>query len=200
MLRQFHDARVRRLGGFAASPVRGAPHESAVIDPPRKRCGLLIEAGRNTARILGAGWKTTAETKGGSLVTRARYRTIWLSDTHLGTRDCQAQMLLGFLEQHDCEYLYLVGDIIDFWRLRRSPQWAQLHSDVVHRILSKARAGTIVTLVPGNHDEYLRRFCDLQLGNVMVTREAVHRTATGRLFLILHGDEFDGVTRCHRWL
>ncbi|HXJ79619.1 MAG TPA: UDP-2,3-diacylglucosamine diphosphatase [Candidatus Methylomirabilis sp.] len=133
-------------------------------------------------------------------MTRARYRTIWVSDTHLGTPGCQAQALLDFLESHECEFLYLVGDIIDFWRLSRAPHWAQLHSDVIRTLLSKARAGTMVTLVPGNHDEYLRRFCDLQLGNIMVTREAIHRVADGRLFLVVHGDEFDGITRCHRWL
>ena len=131
---------------------------------------------------------------------RARFRTIWISDTHLGTRGCRADALLEFLDGHDCEYLYLVGDIIDFWRLRRSPHWAQLHSDVIRTVLSKARAGTMVTLVPGNHDEYLRRFCDLQLGNIMVTREAIHRTVDGRLLLVVHGDEFDTITRCHRWV
>jgi UDP-2,3-diacylglucosamine pyrophosphatase LpxH len=129
-----------------------------------------------------------------------RYRTIWLSDTHLGTRGCQARALLDFLDGCECDYLYLVGDIIDFWALKRSPYWPQLHSDVIRKVLSKARAGTTVTLVPGNHDEYLRRFCDLQLGNIMVTREAIHRTADGRLLLVVHGDEFDGITRCHRWL
>jgi UDP-2,3-diacylglucosamine pyrophosphatase LpxH len=133
-------------------------------------------------------------------VTRARYRTIWVSDTHLGTRGCQARALLDFLDAHECEYLYLVGDIIDFWSIKRAPHWAQLHSDVIRKVLSKARSGTLVTLIPGNHDEYLRRFCDLQLGNIMVTREAVHRTADGRLFLVVHGDEFDTVTRCHRWI
>jgi UDP-2,3-diacylglucosamine pyrophosphatase LpxH len=133
-------------------------------------------------------------------MTTARYRTIWLSDIHLGTRDCQAQALLDFLDGCECDYLYLVGDIIDFWRLKRTPYWPQLHSDVIRKVLSKARAGTVVTLVPGNHDEYLRRFCDLQLGNIMVTREAIHRTADGRLLLVVHGDEFDGITRCHRWL
>ena len=131
---------------------------------------------------------------------RTRYRTIWLSDTHLGTRGCQAQALLDFLDAHECDYLYLVGDIIDFWRLRRAPHWTQLHSDVIRTVLTKARAGTVVTLVPGNHDEYLRRFCDLQLGNLMVTEEAIHRTVDGRLLLVLHGDRFDGITRCHRWL
>ena len=133
-------------------------------------------------------------------MTTARYRTIWVSDTHLGTRDCEAGALLDFLDGHECEYLYLVGDIVDFWRLRRAPQWATRHSDVVRSVLAKAGAGTLVTLIPGNHDEYLRRFCDLQVGNIMVTREAVHRTADGRLFLIVHGDEFDSVTSCHRWV
>ena len=131
---------------------------------------------------------------------RGRYRTIWVSDIHLGTPGCQARALLDFLDAHECEFLYLVGDIIDFWRLKRAPHWDQLHSDVIRTVLGKARTGTVVTLVPGNHDEYLRRFCDLQLGNIMVTREAVHRTVDGRLLLVVHGDEFDGITRCHRWI
>jgi UDP-2,3-diacylglucosamine pyrophosphatase LpxH len=131
---------------------------------------------------------------------RGRYRTIWVSDTHLGTRDCQAAALLEFLDGHECEYLYLVGDIIDFWRLRRSPQWAPIHSEVIRAVLAKAGAGTTVTLVPGNHDEYLRRFCDQQIGNILITREAIHRTADGRLLLVVHGDEFDGITRYHRWV
>ena len=133
-------------------------------------------------------------------MARTRFRSIWVSDTHLGTAGCQARALLEFLDAHECEFLYLVGDIIDFWRLKRAPNWSQLHSDVIHKVLFKARAGTVVTLVPGNHDEYLRRFCDLQLGNIMITREAIHRMTDGRLFLVVHGDEFDGITRCHRWL
>jgi UDP-2,3-diacylglucosamine pyrophosphatase LpxH len=128
-----------------------------------------------------------------------RFRTIWLSDIHLGTRGCRADALLEFLGTHECEFLYLVGDIIDFWSIKRAPYWPQAHSDVVRRVLSMARRGTMVTFVPGNHDEYLRRFCDLQLGNILVVRETVHRTADGRLLLVLHGDEFDAVTRCHRW-
>jgi UDP-2,3-diacylglucosamine pyrophosphatase LpxH len=130
----------------------------------------------------------------------SRYRTIWLSDTHLGSRGCRAKDLLAFLAAHECDFLYLVGDIIDFWQLKRTPLWPQLHSDVIRQVLTKARGGTVVTLIPGNHDEYLRRFCDLQLGNIMVTREAVHRTADGRLLLIVHGDEFDSITRYHRWV
>jgi len=122
-----------------------------------------------------------------------RCRTVWISDVHLGTRECAAEALLAFLDRHQCDYLYLVGDIVDFWQLRRTPYWPQIQTDVVRKVLSKARAGTIVTLIPGNHDEYLRRFCDLQLGNIMITREAIHRTADGRLLLVLHGDEFDGL-------
>src|SRR5262252_6392362 len=122
-----------------------------------------------------------------------RCRTVWISDVHLGTRECAAEALLAFLDRHECDYLYLVGDIVDFWQLRRTPYWPQIQTDVVRKILSKARAGTIVTLIPGNHDEYLRRFCDLQLGNIMITREAIHRTADGRLLLVVHGDEFDGL-------
>jgi UDP-2,3-diacylglucosamine pyrophosphatase LpxH len=133
-------------------------------------------------------------------VTIARYRTIWLSDTHLGTRDCQARALLGFLDGLACDYLYLVGDIIDFWQLARAPHWPALHSDVLRAVVTKARAGTAVTVVPGNHDEYLLRFCDLPLERVVVTREAIHRTADGRLLLVVHGHEFDGVTRYHRWV
>ena len=122
-----------------------------------------------------------------------RCRTVWISDVHLGTRECAAHALLAFLDRHQCDYLYLVGDIVDFWQLRRTPYWPQIQTDVVRKILSKARAGTIVTLIPGNHDEHLRRFCDLQLGNIMITREAIHRTADGRLLLVLHGDAFDGM-------
>jgi UDP-2,3-diacylglucosamine pyrophosphatase LpxH len=110
-----------------------------------------------------------------------RCRTVWISDVHLGTRECAADALLAFLDRHDCDYLYLVGDIVDFWQLGRTPYWPQIQTDVVRKVLSKARAGTIVTIIPGNHDEYLRRFCDLQLGNIMITRAARHRAAaTGR--------------------
>jgi UDP-2,3-diacylglucosamine pyrophosphatase LpxH len=130
----------------------------------------------------------------------SRYRTIWLSDTHLGTRGCWAEDLLAFPARHECDFLYLVGDIIDLRQLRRAPRWPPLHSNVIGQLLIKARHGTVVTFIPGNHDEYLRRFCDLQLGNVMVTRETVHRTADGRLLLIVHGDEFHSITQYHRWV
>jgi UDP-2,3-diacylglucosamine pyrophosphatase LpxH len=171
----------------APTPVRPAPG-NGVASPLRHDLGLFL----NGRSALPHGDH--------EVVPEARFRTIWLSDIHLGTRGCRAEALLEFLETHECEFLYLVGDIIDFWRLKRSPYWPQVHSDVIRRVLSMARAGTLVTFVPGNHDEYLRRFCDLQLGNILVVREAVHRTADGRLLLVLHGDEFDAVTRCHRWI
>jgi UDP-2,3-diacylglucosamine pyrophosphatase LpxH len=128
------------------------------------------------------------------------YRAIWISDLHLGTRGCKAGFLLDFLRHTESEYLYLVGDIVDGWRLRRSWYWAQSHNDVVQKVLRKARKGTRVFYVPGNHDEWLRDYTELQLGDVMLVREAVHVTADGRRLLVIHGDAFDGIVRCARWL
>ncbi len=129
-----------------------------------------------------------------------RYRTIWLSDIHLGTRGCKAEFLLDFLRHNESEYLYLVGDIIDGWRLRRSWYWAQSHNDVIQKVLRKARKGTKVIYVPGNHDEWLRDYTQLALGGVMLLDEVVHVTADGKKLLVLHGDAFDGVVRYAKWL
>jgi UDP-2,3-diacylglucosamine pyrophosphatase LpxH len=129
-----------------------------------------------------------------------RYRTIWVSDLHLGTRGCKAELLLDFLRNTESERLYLVGDIIDGWRLQRSWYWAPSHNDVIRQVLRKARLGTRVYYIPGNHDEWLRDYVDLQVGGVVVMREAVHVTADGRELLVLHGDDFDGVVRYARWL
>lgn len=129
-----------------------------------------------------------------------RYRTIWISDVHLGTRGCKAEYLLDFLRHTESEFLYLVGDIIDCWRLRRSWFWLQSHNDVVQKILRKARKGTKVIYVPGNHDEPLRDYADMVFGGIQVSMEAIHVTAEGRRLLILHGDDFDGVVRYAKWL
>ena len=129
-----------------------------------------------------------------------RYRSIWISDIHLGTRGCKAEYLLDFLRQTESEYLYLVGDIIDGWRLKRSWFWAQSHNDVIQKLLRKARKGTKVIYVPGNHDEALRDYVDLQFGGVTVLRDTVHETAAGKRLLIIHGDEFDGIVRYAKWL
>ncbi len=128
------------------------------------------------------------------------YRAIWISDVHLGTRGCKAAFLLDFLKHTDSDFLYLVGDIVDGWRLRRSWFWNQLHNDVVQKLLRKARKGTEVIYVPGNHDEMLRDYLDLHFGGVFVTGEAIHETADGRRLLVIHGDAFDGVVRYARWL
>jgi UDP-2,3-diacylglucosamine pyrophosphatase LpxH len=129
-----------------------------------------------------------------------RYRTIWISDIHLGTRGCKAEFLLDFLRATESETLYLVGDIVDGWRLKRSWYWPQLHNDVVQKLLRKARKGTRVVYIPGNHDELLRRFLEINIGQIEVVSEAVHVTADGKRLLVLHGDEFDAVVRYARWL
>jgi len=124
------------------------------------------------------------------------WRTIWISDIHLGTRDCKAAYLLEFLKHNESETLYLVGDIVDGWRLKSSWHfWSQLHNDVVQKLLRKARRGTKVILVPGNHDEALREFAGVHFGGVELALEAVHTTADGRRLLVVHGDQFDGVVR-----
>jgi UDP-2,3-diacylglucosamine pyrophosphatase LpxH len=131
---------------------------------------------------------------------KTHYRTIFLSDIHLGTRGCRADLLLEFLKRHTCDDLYLVGDIVDGWRLRSTFYWPQEHTNVMRRFLTLSKRGTQVTYVTGNHDEFLRKYSDMELGNVRLVDEAVHRTADGRRFLVVHGDAYDVVTRYHRWV
>lgn len=133
-------------------------------------------------------------------VTNRHYRTIWISDIHLGTQGCKAEFLLDFLKHTESDFLYLAGDIVDGWRLRRSWHWPQAHNDVVQKLLRKARKGTRVVLVPGNHDAFLREYLDLTFGDVIVCDRVVHQTADGRRLLVVHGDEFDGLVNCARWL
>jgi UDP-2,3-diacylglucosamine pyrophosphatase LpxH len=131
---------------------------------------------------------------------RYSYRSIWISDVHLGTRGCNSELLLDFLRSTESDYLYLVGDIVDIWRMRRSWYWRQQHNDVVQKILRKARKGTRVIYVPGNHDESFRDFAGHRFGRVAVLPEATHIAADGRRFLVLHGDQFDGVVKYAKWL
>lgn len=131
---------------------------------------------------------------------RRQYRTIWISDVHLGTKGCNAEMLIDFLDSCDSQTLYLVGDIIDGWRLKRKFYWPAAHNDIVWRILKRARRGTRIVYIPGNHDEMFRQFTGLDFGGVEIRRAAFHETADGRRLLVLHGDEFDGVMLAHRWL
>lgn len=129
-----------------------------------------------------------------------QFRTIWISDTHLGTAACQAGHLLEFLKHTESQYLYLVGDIIDGWALKRRWYWHQLHNDIVQKILRKARKGTRVTFIAGNHDEAARQFLGLGFGGITIADEVIHVTAKGKRFLVLHGDQFDGVVQCAKWL
>lgn len=129
-----------------------------------------------------------------------QYRSIWISDVHLGTRNCQAEFLLDFLKENESKYLYLVGDIIDGWQLTKSWYWEQSHNDVIQKILRKARKGTKVIFIPGNHDEFLRNFAFHKFGNISLQSQAVHKTADGRTFVVMHGDEFDSVMQHARWL
>jgi UDP-2,3-diacylglucosamine pyrophosphatase LpxH len=128
------------------------------------------------------------------------YRTIWVSDTHLGTAGCNAEFLLDFLKSTECETLYLVGDIVDGWQLRKGWYWPPRHNDVVRCVLKKAKHGTRVVYVPGNHDEIFLDYVGLNFGGVELAHEAMHLTADGRRLLIVHGDEFDGVVLYAKWL
>ena len=129
-----------------------------------------------------------------------RFRTIFISDIHLGTPGCQAGALLDFLKSHSSDNLYLVGDIIDGWQLRRKWHWPQSHNDVVQKLLRRARKGCRVVLIPGNHDEFARNFVGHQFGGIEVMNEAVHTTADGRRLWVIHGDYFDAVVQCAKWL
>ncbi len=129
-----------------------------------------------------------------------RLRTIWISDIHLGTTGCKAELLLDFLRHTECDTLYLAGDIIDGWRLRRGWYWPQSHNDVVQKLLRKARKGTRVIYVAGNHDSFVRDFADYTFGEVEIVDEAIHQLADGRRLLVLHGDQFDGIVNHAKWL
>ncbi|MES2933948.1 MAG: UDP-2,3-diacylglucosamine diphosphatase, partial [Pseudomonadota bacterium] len=131
---------------------------------------------------------------------KQRFRTIWLSDIHLGTTGCQAARLLEFLQATESDTIYLVGDIIDGWQLRRRWYWDQAHNNVVQNVLKKAKNGTEVIFIPGNHDEMMRQFINLDFGGIKIRDELVHVTAEGKRMLVLHGDRFDGVIACAKWL
>ncbi len=131
---------------------------------------------------------------------KRKYRTVWISDIHLGTRGCNAAMLLDFLRGVECETLYLVGDIVDGWRLKKGWYWPDAHNEVVRRVLKLAHRGTRVVLIAGNHDEMLRPYAGMTFGGVEVALEMIHETADGRRLLITHGDAFDVVVLYHRWL
>ncbi len=128
------------------------------------------------------------------------FRTIWISDLHLGAAECRAACALDFIRHHESEYLYLLGDIFDGWRLRRRWRWDPLYNDIVQKILRRARKGCRVTYIPGNHDHFATAYAGLDFGGIAVAEQAVHTTVDGRRLLVLHGDEFDGVIASTRWI
>ena len=129
-----------------------------------------------------------------------RYRALFLSDIHLGTRGCQAEKLLDFLRHHEADTVYLVGDIVDGWALRSSWYWPQSHNDVVQKLLRQARKGARLVYIPGNHDEFLRDYYGTHFGGIEVVESAIHTTAGGKRLLVVHGDMFDLVVTQARWL
>jgi UDP-2,3-diacylglucosamine pyrophosphatase LpxH len=135
-----------------------------------------------------------------SFQPKMKLRTIWISDVHLGTAGCQAGLLSDFLHSVECDTLYLVGDIVDGWRLRKGWYWPDQHNEVIRRVLKMAHRGTRVIYIPGNHDEMFRDYAGLSFGGVEVQLEAIHTTADGRNLLVTHGDAFDGIVLYARWL
>ncbi len=129
-----------------------------------------------------------------------RFRSIWISDLHLGTRGCQAEQILDFLRHTESDLLYLVGDVVDGWQLKKHWYWPQKHNDVIQKILRRARKGTQVFFLPGNHDEAARDFCGLSFGGVQVLDSVIHMTADGKRLFVLHGDAFDAVINYAKWL
>ncbi|WP_040678158.1 UDP-2,3-diacylglucosamine diphosphatase [Nitratireductor pacificus] len=129
-----------------------------------------------------------------------RFRALFISDIHLGSKPAKAEFLIDFLRHHDAEKIYLVGDIVDGWRLRRSWHWPESHNDVVQKLLRKARKGAEIIYIAGNHDEFLRSFQGVHFGGIVVADEAIHEAADGRRFLVIHGDQFDQVVHNVRWL
>jgi UDP-2,3-diacylglucosamine pyrophosphatase LpxH len=129
-----------------------------------------------------------------------RARAVFISDLHLGTRAARTEDLLEFLKQTEADVWYLVGDIVDFWKVRRGAYWPQSHNDVLQKLLRKARKGARIVFIPGNHDEVLRDYCGQTFGSIEIVRDVMHERADGRRYLVLHGDEFDVVVRYAKWL
>ena len=163
---------------------------------PRTPAGLDPSAFEQHASMFAAWLREPVERS----VPRMRFRTVFISDVHLGAAGSSADLLLDFLKSIECETLYLVGDIVDGWKLRKGWYWPASHNDVIRAVLKMAKHGTRVIYIPGNHDEVLRDFIGLQFGGVTFKLDDVHVTADGRLLLVLHGDEFDGVVLYAKWL
>ena len=154
---------------------------------------------RNSDRTFAAQQRFSFVESPEVILVAKHYRAGWISDAHLGTRGCNAPALLDFLRQNDFDTLYIVGDLIDIWSLRRGIYWPQQHNDVIQKILRKARKGTRVIYVPGNHDELVAGFCGMY-GNITIKQTAIHVTACGERILVIHGHELDTVVQNVKWL
>ena len=154
---------------------------------------------RDLARVFAGQQQFSFVESPAAILAPRRYRSAWISDAHLGTRGCNAAALLDFLRENDFDTLYIVGDLIDIWSLRREIYWPQQHNDVIQKILRKARKGTHVIYIPGNHDELVSDFCGTY-GNIEIKQTAIHVTASGERILIIHGHELDAVVQNVKWL
>jgi UDP-2,3-diacylglucosamine pyrophosphatase LpxH len=154
---------------------------------------------RDSSKIFAAQQRFSFGKSAEEVLAPRRYRAGWISDAHLGTRGCNATALLDFLRENDFGMLYVVGDLIDIWSLRRGIYWPQQHNDVIQKILRKARKGTHVVYIPGNHDELVTDFCGAY-GNIEIKQRAIHLTASGERILIIHGHELDAVVQNVKWL
>ena len=173
--------------GFLTGGDAGAPEgEDTFAKATRNRANECPKSGRTGRHVTEAAIRS--------------YRSVFISDVHLGTRGCQADLLLDFIRHMECETLYLVGDIVDGWKMKSGWYWPQSHNDVVQKVLRLARKGVSVIYVPGNHDEVIRDFCGVHFGGVVVARDAIHETADGKRYLVIHGDEFDAVVQNAKWL
>ena len=154
---------------------------------------------RSSPGIFAAQQRFSFGQSGEEVLAPRHYRTAWISDAHLGTRGCNASALLDFLRENDFDTLYIVGDLIDIWSLRRGIYWPQQHNDVIQKILRKSRKGTHVIYIPGNHDELVTGFCGTY-GNIEIKQTAIHVAASGERILIIHGHELDAVVQNVKWL
>lgn len=128
------------------------------------------------------------------------YKTVFISDTHLGTKMSSADKLLDFMKTFECEKIYLVGDIVDCWAMSKKPLWQQFHNDVIQKLLRRARKGTQIVYIPGNHDDVMRNYCGNEFGNIIMVKEAVHIGVDNKLYLVTHGDQFDVIIQNAKWL
>ena len=129
-----------------------------------------------------------------------KFKSVFISDVHLGTRGSKADLLLDFLKDLECDNLFLVGDILDGWRLKKGWYWSESHSTVIQKILRMARKGTKVVYIPGNHDEFMRNFLEHSFGNIELHNEVKYKALNGKTYIVIHGDKFDLVTMNIKWL